>query len=132
MFRNFCRALPPLIVLFVATAWAGEPAEPELPKDVNALPADLATRMKGLIKQAEKYRGLNCKHAVPCGSVGVEGLRKKMLLAFDEELPATKINPLEASLKSFGFIPESMNLSKYYPELLTSQVGGFYDPRRKY
>jgi hypothetical protein len=125
------RALPLLIiVLFVGTAWAEE--APELPKDVNALPADLASRMKGLIKQAEKYRGLNCKHAVPCGAVGKEGLRKKMLQAFDEELPAEKMNPLEASLKSFGFIPETMVLNKYYPELLTSQVAGFYDPRRKY
>ncbi len=25
-----------------------------------------------------------------------------------------------------------MNLAKYYPELLTSQIGGFYDPKRKY
>jgi len=105
---------------------------PALPKDVDALPADLSTKMKSLIRSAEKFRGLQCKHPVLCGSLGKEGLRKKMLQAFDEELPESKMNPLEASLKAFGFIPETMQLNKYYPELLTSQVGGFYDPRRKY
>ncbi|HYG76054.1 MAG TPA: hypothetical protein VEK08_13700 [Planctomycetota bacterium] len=121
-----------LFLLAACAVSAEEAPAPALPKDVDALPADLSTKMKQLIRSAEKYRGLQCKHPVACGSLGKEGLRKKMLQAFEEELPEAKMNPLEASLKAFGFIPETMQLSKYYPELLTSQVGGFYDPRRKY
>src|SRR6185295_7170055 len=42
------------------------------------------------------------------------------------------MHAFEAGLKAFDFIPQDMNLGKYLPELLTSQVGGYYDPRRKY
>ncbi len=105
---------------------------PTLPKDIDALPADLNVRMKNLIRSAEKYRGLPCRHAVPCGSLGEKVLRTKMVESFQEELPPDKLAPLEKTLKAFGLIPETMDLAKYYPELLTSQVGGYYDPRRKY
>ncbi|MFL6194011.1 MAG: hypothetical protein ACJ75H_07560, partial [Thermoanaerobaculia bacterium] len=39
---------------------------------------------------------------------------------------------VEASLKAFGLIPETMDLRRYLPELLSSQVAGFYDPEQKY
>jgi hypothetical protein len=38
----------------------------------------------------------------------------------------------EVSLKAFGLIPEPMSLDKYLPELLTSQVAGYYDTEKKY
>ncbi len=122
-----------LLALLPFTAHAGE-AQPEqgLPKDVNPLPANLQDQMKTLMRMAQKYRGLPLNAEIPCGSVVEATLKKKMVQAFEEELPGEKINPMEASLKAFGFIPETMVLSKYYPELLTSQVGGYYDPRRKY
>lgn len=120
-----------LLVAGLANTARAEEA-PKLPDGVNALPQDLARRMSGLIKQTEKYRGLPCLHAVPKGSLAKDGLRKAMLESFAQELPPEKIKPLEKSLKLFGLIPDTMDLAKYYPELLTSQVGGFYDPRKKY
>jgi len=123
------------LTLLIAPGFAGEAAvaePPVLPKGINELPKDLSLRMKELIKSAEQYRGLKCKYPVACGSLNKDMLKKKMLEAFQEELPAEKMDPLEASLKMFKFIPETMVLAKYYPELLTSQVGGYYDPRRKY
>lgn len=127
------------VVLWVSaglvTGQAGEAAVPEppvLPKDIDALPADLNRRMKDLIKAAEKYRGLRTLQGVPCGALGEMGLKRKMLQAFQEELPAEKMNVLEASLKALKLIPDTMILNEYYPKLLTSQVGGYYDPRRKY
>ena len=130
----FSAVLMSFVLLISSSVWAEVAVEeqPVLPKDVLALPPELDLRMKDLIKAAEKFRGLPCLHAVPYGALGELGLKRKMVLAFQEELPAEKMAPLEASLKAFGLIPESMVLAKYYPELLTSQVGGFYDPRRKY
>jgi hypothetical protein len=123
-----------IVALLSFTVCIAEEAQPEqgLPKDVSPLPAKLQDQMKTLMRMAQKYRGLAMTQDVPCGSLGEALLRKKMVQAFQEELPDVKINPMEASLKAFGFIPETMVLSKYYPELLTSQVGGYYDPRRKY
>ena len=107
--------------------------EPEtLPAGVQSLPAALEGRMRELIKIAEKYRGLSFLQPVPSGTLGEDGLRQKMLEMFQDELPEEKMNPLEASLKAFNFIPQELVLSKYYPELLTGQVGGFYDPKKKY
>jgi hypothetical protein len=103
-----------------------------LPQGVNALQPKMAARMRELIKEAEKWRGLKTSQAVPAGSLDEAMLRKKMLEGFAKELPREKMLPLEESLKVFGFIPGDMNLGKYYPELLTSQVGGYYDPDEKY
>ncbi len=114
------------------TAWGEAAVAPALPNDVNPLPKDLASRMKNLVRSAEDFRGLKCLHGVPSGALGEEVLRKKMLEAFKDELPPEKMAYLEHSLKAFGFIKEELDLSKYYPELLTSQVGGFYDPKKQY
>ncbi|MFH0939328.1 MAG: hypothetical protein V1899_08620 [Planctomycetota bacterium] len=114
---------------FVGLVWAEAPA---LPKDVEPLPANIAEQMRELRSATEEYRGLKFKHPIPCGTLNEEALKKKMIEAFQEELPPEKMQPLEISLKTFGLIPEQMNLSKYFPELLTSQVGGFYDPKRQY
>ncbi|MCY3021111.1 MAG: hypothetical protein NTW87_19020 [Planctomycetota bacterium] len=105
---------------------------PTLPADVAPLSAALNAQIKQLMQSVEEYRGLPCKRPVPCGSVERGLLKKKMLQVMQEELPPEKMNSLQAGLKAFGFIPESMNLGQYFPELLTSQVGGYYDPRRKY
>ncbi|HLX64907.1 MAG TPA: hypothetical protein VKX17_26790 [Planctomycetota bacterium] len=105
---------------------------PKLPDGVDSLPQDMRAKMADLLKNAEKYRGLKCIHNVPSGSLKEDALRVKMKMMFEEELPPAKMRPLQLALKAFGSIPESMDLNKYYPELLTSQVGGFYDPRRQY
>lgn len=136
-FRCVLRPALLIAMLFATLANSAHAEEtpkqpPKLPDGINALPQDLARRMGGLIKQTEKYRGLKCLHGVAHGSLAKDGLRVKMLESFAEELPPAKLKPLEKSLKLFGLIPETMDLSKYYPELLTSQVGGFYDPRKKY
>ena len=119
------------LLLFIAPGCFAEDA-PKLPDGVDALPKELNLRLKELLKSAEKYRGLKCLHGVPSGSLKEDALRVKMKLAFEEELPPAKMKPLDSALKSFGLIPETMDLGTYYPELLTSQVGGFYDPRRQY
>lgn len=120
------------LLLILATSICRAEDAPKLPDGVDALPADLNAKLKELLRNAEKYRGLKCLHGVPSGSLKEDMLRTKMRLAFEEELPPAKMRPLEATLKAFGFIPGSMDLGKYYPELLTSQVGGYYDPRRQY
>ena len=118
----------------IAICRAEEPRveAPALPADVAPLPPELQDKMKVLIDAAQKYRGLKCKAGCPCGSLNEPMLKKKMLISFGQELPDAKMRLLESSLKAFGLIPETMDLAKYYPALLTSQVGGYYDPHQKY
>ena len=128
------RLVPLLAFGLAASSWLLVRAAeaPALPKDIAPLAPELAKKIEELKRAAEDYRGLPFKQPVPCGSFEKEVLKKKMLEAIQEELPAQKMDALEAGLKAFGFIPQDMVLSKYFPELLVSQVGGFYDPKRKY
>jgi hypothetical protein len=142
------RALPlvrrPLDLLRLAAGWllallllagAGAPAAPAVaaggaPK-LRPLPAGLERRMPELVRTAERYRGLKLVRRVPWGRVSEPELRREVVAAFREDLPPRRLAEVELGLKAFGLIPESMDLGTYVPELLTSQIAGFYDPHRK-
>jgi len=118
-------------ILALCALLADAPA-PSLPPGVAPLPEALENRVEALLEQAEKYRGLQAKTAVPSGTVDDPALKKKLVESFQADLPPEKLRPIEVALKAFGLVPESMDLVKYFPELLTSQVAGFYDPERHY
>jgi len=112
---------------------AAPPAEPKLPADVEALSPEMQQRIELLKGAAEKFRGLPLKQKkLAVGQKDREALKKKVLEMFAEELPKDVLLPMERSLKNFDLIPQAMELGKYYPELLTSQIGGYYDPKHKY
>jgi hypothetical protein len=103
-----------------------------LPEGVTPLPKEMESRIAELLKEAETWRGLKAREPVPSGTVDDPVLKQKMIDSFREELPPEVLRPVEISLKAFGFIPESLDLVKFLPELLTSQVAGYYDPERHY
>jgi hypothetical protein len=103
-----------------------------LPEGVTPLPKEMEGRIAELLKEAETWRGLKAREPVPTGSVDDLILKQKMIDSFREQLPPEVLRPIETSLKAFGFIPESLDLVKFFPELLTSQVAGYYDPERHY
>lgn len=105
---------------------------PTLPEGVAPLPKDMESRIGQLLQEAETWRGLKAREPVPSGTVDEPVLRQKMLESFREELPPEVLRPVEKGLKAFGFIPEDLDLVKFLPELLSSQVAGYYDPERHY
>ena len=107
-------------------------AAPALPEGVRPVPADLAQRIQELTQAAEQARGLTARQAVPSGMIEPGDLRAKMEQSLREDLPPKEFAAYEGSLKAFGLIPESMDLARALPDLLASQVVGFYDPHRKY
>ncbi|HWM92682.1 MAG TPA: hypothetical protein VN493_18095 [Thermoanaerobaculia bacterium] len=115
--------------------WPGallaEPA-PALPSGVAPLPEALESRVEALLEEAEKYRGLQAREPVPSGTVDDQALKKKVVESFQTDMPPEKLRPVEAALKAFGLVPESLDLVKFFPDLLTSQVAGYYDPERHY
>ncbi|MCK6473114.1 MAG: hypothetical protein L6R28_15325 [Planctomycetes bacterium] len=123
-----------LLAFLSAPAFAEDAAgeKPKLPEGVKALTPEMQKELDVLVQAAAARRGLKLKNAVAMGQLDEPKLKQKVLKMFDDELPAAKMAPLEKSLKSFGYIPEEMNLGEYYPKLLTSQIGGFYDPKEKY
>jgi hypothetical protein len=98
---------------------------------LRPLPPALERRMGGLLRTAERYRGLRLERRVPWGRISEAELRREVVAGLEEDLPPDRLAAVELSLKAFGLIPEGMNLRTYYPALLTSQIAGFYDPHRK-
>jgi len=112
-------------------AGAGAPAAPAEAPKLRPLPAELQRRMPELVRAAELYRGLKLERRVPWGRVSEPELRREVIAEFREDLPPRRLAEVELGLKAFGLIPESMDLGSYVPELLTSQIAGFYDPHHK-
>jgi hypothetical protein len=124
--------IAPLLLLLSAAGRAEPPKPVGLPAGVTPLPPESAQHMRTLLEAAEKYRGLKAKAPIPAGTLEEAGLKKKLLESMGHRLSAETLRSAEISLKAFGLIPETMNLATYLPDLLTSQVAGYYDTERKY
>jgi len=134
MLARGSRLASPVLALFLlaAAGRAQDAPAPKLPRGVSPLPAKSARHLEDLLRTAEKYRGLKALAPVPAGSVSVRSLKRQMTESLPRDSSPKELKALEVSLKAFGLIPEAMDLRRYLPELLSSQVAGFYDPERKY
>lgn len=125
-----------LVACAAATSAAAEPpavAPPAgLPEGIAPLPEAAARRLAELMREAERIRGLTAKHQVPSGVVEEKDLPARIAESLREDLPPERLRAAESGLKAFGLLPESLDLVRYYPELLASQVAGYYDPERHY
>ena len=130
--RSFFPILLPLAALLSGAAPPPATQTPTLPPGVVPLPAAAAKHFQELLAGAEKYRGLPALRPVPAGTLAEGALREKLTETFRKEVSPEELATIEIGAKAFGLIPESMDLSRYLPELLTSQVAGFYDPEREY
>jgi hypothetical protein len=125
--------LVPLGLALLVRAAAGEAvAPPHLPPGMTPLPPEGAKHVRELLQTAERYRGLKALRSVPAGSMSPKRLKEQIKASMPKDLPPEALKALGTSLKAFGLIPETMDLGQYLPDLLSSQVAGFYDPDDKY
>lgn len=124
--------LAALLASGVEPLGAQEAVAPTLPPGVAPLPADLAARVEELLHAAEKIRGLQAKRPVLSGVVDEKDLPVKVAETMREEMSGEQLRAAGAALKTFGLLPESLDLARYFPALLASQVAGYYDPERGY
>ena len=103
-----------------------------LPEGVSPLPPESAQHFQELLDAAEKFRGLDARRPVPAGTLAEPELRRKITESVAKELTPGEIRAIETGAKAFGLIPENLSLASYLPDLLASQVAGFYDPERDY
>ena len=138
MLVRWPRPVPLVLALFLGAFFfatggrAQDASAPKLPMSVEPLPAASAKHLEDLLHAAEKYRGLKALEPVPAGSLSARTLKRQMTESLPRDFPLEELKALEVSLKAFGLIPERMDLRRYLPELMSSQVAGFYDPERKY
>ena len=97
---------------------------------VRAQEPDQTRRMQELLEQAETWRGLRAKQPVPSSTLSEKELAKTVAESFREDMPAGTLRSMEVALKAFGLIPESLDLATFFPNLLTREIAGYYDPEK--
>ena len=55
-------------------------------------------------------------------------VRDYVIHKFDQDLPLAELNGVQAALRLFGLIPDSLELRSTMIDLLTEQIAGYYDP----
>lgn len=86
---------------------------------------DMVHRMMPLVAQAA---GLPFKHEPTVLRRSRAQVRDYVIHKFDEDLPPNDLAGLQASLRLFGLIPDSLQLRPTMIDLLTEQIAGYYDP----
>jgi hypothetical protein len=91
----------------------------------------LSEEVSALKKALVKIRNLEFKQDIKVGVQSKEELKRRMLKDFDEEKPDEELEKIKKALIKFGLIPPQLELGKFMIELLTEQIGGFYDSKTK-
>jgi len=87
--------------------------------------------LRELLHQAETWRGLRAKQEVQSRTLAEKDLAKEVAASFREDMPPETLRSTEIALKTFGLIPESLDLATFLPRLLTQEIAGYYDPEKK-
>jgi hypothetical protein len=83
------------------------------------------------IVHASKIRGLSLKETVPCVVQDKPEVEAFLQETIKVDLPPKKLQMEEVAYRSIGLIPDSFNYATTLVEFLVSQIGGYYDPKRK-
>ncbi|MCI0652152.1 MAG: hypothetical protein L0Z55_09730 [Planctomycetes bacterium] len=75
-----------------------------------------------------EQRGLAFRYDVGCAFMGRAELRKFMREMLDRELPPEMLSAMRKQLCVLGFSTVDFDPARELPEILTQEVGGFYDP----
>lgn len=84
------------------------------------------------INAASKIRGLRIKQNVPCLVHDRKKVEEFVLESIDEQLPPERLKNEERVARALGIVPESYDYKKGIVDLYVSQIGGYYDPKRKH
>lgn len=83
------------------------------------------------LREASAIRGLTIKGEVPCTVQEKPAVEAFLHETIASDLPPQKLEMEEIVYKAVGLIPESFEYSRGLVGFLVSQIGGYYDPKRK-
>jgi hypothetical protein len=93
--------------------------------------AELLKAVDGVVDRVVELRGLPKKAAIERGVSTREEIVQYLRENIDEVYREEDLQREEWLLKKLGLIPATMDYKEFTIELLTEQVGGYYDPKRK-
>ena len=76
----------------------------------------------------EQVTGLKFKRDPAVAARSRTQVRDYIIHKFDEDLPPAELAGLQQTLRLFGFVPDSLDLRESFADVLTEQIGGYFDP----
>ena len=84
------------------------------------------------LEKAAEIRGLKVQKRVPCRVHDKDKVKKYLLHAINEKIPAKKLKMEEVVYKALGFFKEDFKYKEGLIDLYLGQIGGYYDPEKKH
>lgn len=114
---------------FPLTLARGQGAQILGPQDTKV--SSLCDMSHKVLKEASAVRGLSVVSTVPCIVEDKEAVRTFLNDTIRTELPPHKLAMEEVAYKAIGLIPDSFDYQTGLVEFLVTQIGGYYNPKKK-
>ncbi len=115
------------------TEEVAQPPKKESPTTVpgeESCPDDVQARISSILQLTARIRGLDPPDTVTCMMVDRNGVKDFLTADFEAEWDADISHATEI-YKRLGCVPKDMDMKSWLIELLTEQIGGFYNTRTK-
>ncbi|MCA9322531.1 MAG: hypothetical protein KDB53_17445, partial [Planctomycetes bacterium] len=122
-----CHLTRVLVLLLVTRILGAQTPEPA----VSAAENDAERIAREIEKQVAKLRGLEFLHPTQIGVHDREELRRFLVDEMSRELPKEALLDQQRAMILLGLLPEGTQLESLILDLLSEQVAGFYDPKKK-
>jgi hypothetical protein len=107
-----------------ATAPKAEKSKPMTSAEVEKLTGEI-------IKQVSEIRGLKLLTPVKSGAKSRAEIEQMVVKNFEEEYTPAELDAEFKTLVAFGLVRKDFNYREFLIKLLTEQIAGFYDPKKK-
>lgn len=84
-----------------------------------------------VIKQVSEIRGLKLLTPVKSGAKSRAEIEQMVIKNFEEEYTLAELDAEFKTLVAFGLVPKDFKYREFLIKLLTEQIAGFYDPKKK-
>lgn len=104
---------------------------PKTEKSKPITSAEVTKLTEEVLKQASEIRGLKLLTPVKSGAQSRAQIEQMVIKNFEEESTPEELEAEFKSLVVFGLVQKDFKYREFLTKLLTEQIAGFYDPKKK-
>jgi hypothetical protein len=123
-----------ITTLLVSSLLIAQQRPATAPKTAKAKPitsAEVEKMTTEIIQQVSQIRGLKLLAPVKSGAQSRAQIEQMVIKNFEEEYTPAELDAEFKTLVAFGLVPKDFKYREFLIKLLTEQIAGFYDPKRK-
>ncbi|HEX4946306.1 MAG TPA: hypothetical protein VFZ34_06575 [Blastocatellia bacterium] len=121
-----------LVLSSLLVAQAPRPTTaPKAEKTKPITSAEVAKLTQEILQQVSDIRGLKLLAPVKSGAQSRAQIEQVVIKNFEEETTPAELDAEFKTLVAFGLVPKHFQYREFLTKLLTEQIAGFYDPKKK-